>query len=279
MAKVRDTHLGNLQGQLGSLVYKMRGTKKFVGVAPQKSSKPDTESAKAVLSSMGVVSKFASAVCKINKLKSVWKVYLSEFSVAYQNIESSIFNRIVAANHKLSSNNYLSTKTMLTPEDNHDIQVLNYDINASKFNLEFGAEEELLKEFKPQCDFYLLIHLSYPLEKKSNKVKDNHKFIILRKSEKSFVFNEKECTFSFPFNRIYKNVLDEFSKAMVFFSIVFYDGDVPVLCTNAEGFILKGLELHEADVKEHERIKRIKTKKQIKQEKAKENPDFQSAIV
>ncbi len=279
MAKVRDTHLGNLQGQLGSLVYKMRGTKKFVGVAPQKSSKPETESAKAVLSSMGVVSKFASAVCQINKLKKVWKEYVSEFSAAYLHIESSTFNRIVAANHKLSANNYLSTSTMLTPENSHDIQVLSSDINSSKFNLAFGAEEELLKEFKPKCDFYLLIHLSYPLEKKSNKVKDNHKFIILRKSEKSFVFNEKENTFSFPFDRIYKNVLDEFSKAMVFFSIVFYDGDVPVLCTNAEGFILKGLELHEADVKEHERIKSIKTKKQIKAEKAKENPDFQSAIV
>ncbi|MFA5011715.1 MAG: hypothetical protein WC644_07135 [Ignavibacteria bacterium] len=279
MAKVRDTHLGNVQGQIGSLVYKMRGTKKFVGAAPKKSTKPDTESAKAVLSSMGVVSKFASAVCKINKLKKVWKVYVSEFSKEYQYIESSTFNKVVAVNRKLSSNNYLSTKAMLTPENIYDIKILNYDINSSKFNLEFGAEKSLLDDFKPQCDFFLLIHLSYPLEKKTNKIKDNHKFIILKKSESAFKFEEKGNTFSFPFEKSYKKVLDEFSKAMVFFSIVFYENDVPVLCENAEGFILKGFELHEADVKEHERIKSIKTKKQIKSEKAKENPDFQSAIV
>ena len=207
------------------------------------------------------------------------KEYISVFSAAYQYIESSTFNRIVAANHKLSANNYLSTSTMLTPENSHDIKILSYSINESKFNIGFNAEESLIREFKPRCDFYLMLHLSHPIEKKSNKVKDNHKFIILKKSEKTFVFNEKENIFSFPFDRIYKNVLDEFSKAMVFFSIVFYVGDVPVLCTNAEGFILKGMELHEADVKEHERIKSIKTKKQIKAEKAKDNPDFQSAIV
>ena len=270
MAKIRDTHLGTVQGQVGSIVYKMRGKKKFVGAAPTKSSKPKTDSSKAVLSSMGIVSKFASAIYKINALKKVWKEYISVFSTAYQYIESSTFNRIVAANHKLSANNYLSTSTMLTPENSHDINVISYSISESKFYIGFNAEESLIREFKPRCDFYLMLHLSHPIEKKSNKVKDNHKFIILKKSEK---------TFSFPFDRIYKNVLDEFSKAMVFFSIVFYVGDVPVLCTNAEGFILKGLELHEADVKEHERIKSIKTKKQIKAEKAKDNPDFQSAIV
>ena len=71
MAKIRDTHLGTVQGQVGSIVYKMRGKKKFVGAAPTKSSKPKTDSGKAVLSSMGIVSKFASAIYKINALKKV----------------------------------------------------------------------------------------------------------------------------------------------------------------------------------------------------------------
>lgn len=279
MAKVRDRHLGSLQGQVGAVVFKMRGNKSFVGVAPAKSRKPKTESGKAVLSSMGVVSKFASAIYKINALKKVWANYISGFSASYRSIESSVFNRIVAVNHRFSSNNYLSSITRLTPEEGNNIFVKKHSINTSELTLEFDIDEALLKELSPKCDFFLMIHLSHPLGKKSDKVKDNHKFIILKKSEKSFTLNDKDNTFSFPFNLEYKKALDDFRKAMVFFSIVSYDENVPLKCANAESFILKGMELHEADVKEHERIKGIKTKKQIKAEKTLENPDFQSAIV
>ena len=278
MAKVRDNHLGALQGMIGSSVFKIKNGKTFAASAPRKRKKTKTEPESATMSRMGFLSRFASAVCRIKILKDLWKNYYSVSFDISENFVNESFQRVVAVNYPKTAYNFLTPDAMLTPESGNNIFVSSKLIESENFTIEFDLKDLLLKEIKPQCEFFLMIHLSHPLEKRSDKIKDNHKFIILKKSEKSFMFSDKGNTFSFHFNAQCQKALDDFSKAMVFFSIAFYEDNKPILCANAGGFILKGMELHEADVNENARIKSLKTKKQLKAEKAKENPDFQTVI-
>ena len=279
MAKVRDNHLGALQGKMGSNVFKIRKGKTFVASVPRKRKKEKTEPESATMTRMGLLSRFASAVCKINKLKDLWNNYYGVPFDLSEKFDNEPFQRIIAVNYPKSATNFLDTDAMLTPVMVGSIFVSNIVIDSDILALEFNVKDILLKESNTNCDFFLMIHLSHPLEKRSDKIKDNHKFIILKKSGKSITFRDKGNTFSFNFDDHCKKAFDDFSKAMVFFSIVSYKDNSPLICANALGFLLKGLELHAADVNEHARIKSIKTKKQIKAEKAKENPDFQTVIL
>lgn len=278
MAKVRDNHLGALQGRMGSSVFKIKNGQTFAASAPRKRKTAKTEPESATMTRMGLLSRFASAVCQLNKLKDLWNNYYSGPFELSEKFDNEAFQRIIAVNYSKASRNFLTPDAMLTPELGNSFFVSSNNIDSENFTLEFDAKAALLKEHKHQCEFFLMIHLSHPLEKRSDKIKHNHKFIILKKSEKSFMFQDTGNTFSFHFDTQCKKALDDFSKAMVFFSIVLYKDNKPLKCANAGGFILKGLELHEADVSEDARIKSIKTKKQIKQEKAKENPDSQTVI-
>ncbi len=264
---------------MGSSVFKIKNGQTFAASAPRKRKNAKTEPESATMTRMGLLSRFASAVCQINKLKDLWNDYYSGHLDLSEQFDNESFQRIIAVNYPKAANNFLTPEAMLTPELGNSIFVSNSLIDSENFTLEFDAKDFLLNELNHQCEFFLMIHLSHPLEKRSDKIKHNHRFIILKKSEKSFMFNEKGNTFSFHFNDQCKKALDDFSKAMVFFSIVIYKDNIPLKCANASGFILKGMELHEADVNEHARIKSIKTKKQIKKEKAKENPDSQTVIV
>lgn len=279
MAKVRDNHLGALQGKMGSSVFKIRKGKTIAASMPRKRKKEKTESESATMTRMGILSRFASAVCQINKLKDLWNNYYDVHFSFSEKFDNEPFQRIIAENYPFAATNFLTADTMLTPVMGCSIFVSNIVIESEIITIEFDVKDILLKEINQHCEFFLMIHLSHPLDKSFNKIKHNHKFIILKKSGKSITFSDKGNTFSFNFNSQCKKVFDDFNKAMVFFSIVSYEVNSPILCANAGGFILKGMDLHEADVNEHARIKSIKTKKQIKKEKAREYPDSQTVIV
>ena len=279
MAKVRDTHLGTVQGKVGPTVFKVKNGKTFIGAAPKKRKKSKTEPEKAGMSSMGLVSRFASAICKINKLKSAWNLYYDVHDNEKGKYDNEPFQRIVNANYHKTYGTFFDEDIRLSPGKFVNIKIINLKYSSSEINSEFKYKNLKDPLFLLYCDFYLMIHLSHPVFKKSEKIKDKHKFIVLKKSEKAYKvgINGNSCTFAVSSD--VNSLMEEYCKAMVYFAYVAYEDDVPIICENAKGFLLKGMELHEADVKEHERIKSIKTQKQIKEEKAKENPDFQTVIV
>lgn len=279
MARVRDNHLGVLQGKMGPSVFKVINGQTFAASVPRKRSKAKTELESATMTRMGLLSRFASAVCKINKLKEVWTIDFSDVFISSKHSESEPFQRIIAVNYSNAASNFLFPDANLSPSSGYGISVLNHVIESSNFKLGFDLNYSRLLQPDRECEFVLMIHLSHPLDKRSNKIKHNHKFIILKKSGKSSTLNNKDNSLSFPLNAQCERAINDFKKAMVFFSIITYKDKAPFVCANAEGFILKGTELHEADVKEYERIRSIKTQKQIKKEKALENPDFESVIL
>ncbi len=275
MAKVIDKHLGAVRGKVGEVIFRQKGRLNFVSPAPQKSRKVKTPIDKAEREKFTVLSRFASAVNSSSTLFEIWDKFDRNYlNVSLSGINTS-FNKIISCNHQFAGKGFLSFDTMLTPAG-FLIHVNSYNIGKSDFEIEFVADNDIIQKYSSPCYFFGMLYLSHPLNVISDKGAVNHRFVLLKDKRKDFVFNPEGNPFRFPVSNDELKIIDDFEKVTVFFSFACKLDNKRPLCANAQGFILKGHDIHDAEVTANERI--LELKKIKKDKKNIEEPDYKIII-
>lgn len=261
MAKVKDAHLGHIQGKVGNVVYRMIGKKSFVGKAPSNPKKTKSEIAIAVRSSMSALSRFASAVNSSRKLKELWKGFLRDSYLGrkYGHIKKP-YNKIVSNNYTEAGQNFLKLSAKVTP-GLKDIAVKKFIVNESTFVTEFSVNDYVLERMKENILFIGLLYLSHPINKKSTKGVDNHRFILVEEWVDDFPFTRNLNRFEFSVGKNSLVLIKDFKKVTGFFSIASFPQNKKPLCSNAMGIILKGEDIYQKELLEYERLNLLKAKK------------------
>lgn len=97
MARVRDQHVGVLQGQLGPQIFKLRKGKHFVTRMPRPSTKPAKEILSVNRKRFTISSLFATAVNKIPFFKQVWDMTTPDNISPFNGIFKANYNYVTAS--------------------------------------------------------------------------------------------------------------------------------------------------------------------------------------
>ncbi|MFA7361963.1 MAG: hypothetical protein WC139_13105 [Candidatus Kapaibacterium sp.] len=271
MARVIDKHLGAVKGKVGDVIFRQKGRLNFVSPAPQKSRKVKTPIDKAEREKFTVLSRFASAINSSSTLFEIWDKYDRNYlHVSLSGIKTP-YNKIISSNHKLVGKGFLSLDVMLTPSA-FLLHINSYNIERSIFEIEFDADNDIVRKYASPCYFFGLLYLSHPLNEVSSKGAANHRFVLLKAKSTDFIFSPTGNSFSFPVGIDGLKIIDDFEKVTVFFSFACKLENKRPVCSNAQGFILKGHDIHDSEVTVNERI--LEFKKIREEKKNIEEPDY-----
>src|ERR1035437_7812095 len=95
MAKLENIVLGELNGKVGGLIGRRRGTKYFVYAAPSEVKISNSEAAIKSRNIMKPLSRFASTVNSIKELKELWSYSKTEAFDEFHKIEKENFNLFI----------------------------------------------------------------------------------------------------------------------------------------------------------------------------------------
>lgn len=255
MAKVIDQHLGALRGKIGPNVFRMRGPKSFVGQAPNRYKKTKEVGAINNRMKFSILVDFASAINSNKTLKSLWKD--SEYS------GKSAYLKIISANYNQSGDNFMKLTAVITPEFTN-FTVLKVVLDESVFEVTFNIIESIINTISPSVIFTGIIVLTHPKEILSKKPKKNRKFIIVEQMINDFSFNLSDNQFSFKCPEKALEIINQYKKAVVYFAIVSTTTDKPPVGLRANGFVAKGLDIHEKELKAAKRINDIINEKKTR---------------
>ena len=121
-----------------------------------------------------------------------------------------------------------------------------------------------------------MLYLSHPLNSESKKGAANHRFVLLKDKSSDFIIKLTGNSFRFPVDKDELKIINDFEKVTVFFSLACKLNNKRPVCSNAQGFILKGHDIHDAEVTENNRI--IELKKIKNDKKNIEEPDYKIII-
>lgn len=258
MAKVIDQHLGATRGKVGPNLFRMRGNKSFVGPAPKPYKKTKEIGAINNRKKFSMLVDFASAVNSNKTLKALWKE--SEFP------GRSAYSKIISLNYTLSGDNFMLINARIVPHD-FNLKVHNVVLDKSVLEITFTIFTEMVQKLSPAVSFICMIVLTHPKDISSKKPKANRKVVIIEQKVENYPFDLSGNTFSFKCPPDSLKIVNDYKKAVVYFAVASSVKADKQEGYGADGYITKGSELHEEELKEAERIKNLaETKKALKTE-------------
>lgn len=107
MARVRDRHLGTIQGQVGDQVFKLRGNQSYLSQLPHNKGIAPKEIIINNRMKFGNAARFSIAVNNVDELKKTWDI------TTPNNI--SPFNGILRANYSFATSTDISDRALIVP--------------------------------------------------------------------------------------------------------------------------------------------------------------------
>jgi len=112
MAKVRDRHVGTVQGALGDQVFKVLNGDSYVAQLPHKSNTEPSVKVKNQRKRFGLTAKFAKAIYALLLLRLFWKSY----TPAETTKKLSVYTKIGKANFNAVTSTDISDLAVLVPD-------------------------------------------------------------------------------------------------------------------------------------------------------------------
>lgn len=127
MAKLKNKFLGEIQGKIGDVVFKQRGSTNYISFKPRKYLQSNSTAREIAKNKFKHAAKFSSAVNSIPELKYFWMNSNKNGASAYQKINKSAL-KTFSEGHSV---NWLK----MTPENGFGVIVSTYSLNKEQYDI------------------------------------------------------------------------------------------------------------------------------------------------
>lgn len=131
MARVRDRHLGVIQGAVGDQVFKLRGSKSYLAQLPHSNGIAPTEKLVNIRKKFANAVKFAQAVNKIPAFKSIWDMVTPN--------EISPYNGIFKENYRYITSTDVMQNALVVPKSGGFV-VVTTDVTISSTSVSVSLD-------------------------------------------------------------------------------------------------------------------------------------------
>ena len=226
MAKVRDQHLGTIQGAVGPQVFKVLRGNSYVAQLPHMSGIAPTQKAIIARSRFGITGKFASAVNKIVAFKKLWDIYTPN------NI--SPYNGIFRENYPYITETDVTELASITPMlTGFNVTTTEVSVDAGGVNVSIdpiGTNSEIDTMIEKYIQLGAVIKCTDPVVPNTPSVN----FISL-KSDNVSLNLINPLTFSISLSEQQKNLFAAYDTHVTFLGFVTITADVASV-HNSTGF-------------------------------------------
>lgn len=178
MAKVRDQHLGTIQGRVGPQVFKVLNSQSYVAQLPHRSQTVATEAVMNQRKRFSLTVKFMKAIYSLVSLKYFWSKFTPEFTS--KKIQTSA--KITRANYPNVTATEITDLALLVPDFGFSVEISSSEINLGHVRVDIDAigntgiiDTEVEKFIFMACVMHLSNPVSntYPANRFFSLVSDN----------------------------------------------------------------------------------------------------------
>ncbi|MCX6159342.1 MAG: hypothetical protein NTY74_15285 [Ignavibacteriae bacterium] len=219
MAKVRDQHLGAIQGQVGPQVFKILNGDSYVAQLPHRSNVEPSDAVKERRKQFGLTMKFAKAIYMLLMLRLFWKSFIPDGAKKAM----TTMSKIAKASYPCVSATEITDIALLAPDFGFAVTTTTKTLANDEFTVVTAAlgDTGIIDTTKETTVYLLCVaHLSEPT---SNTYSANRFFSL--KSAGQILSTSTALTFTIPLDSAMGQVYDAYATKKAFFVLVTTDSN------------------------------------------------------